>query len=40
MAASDLEPCKDGKLVLEDVYVVCSGFDMSGVTCVTGWTIK
>jgi len=22
------------------VYVVCSDFDMSGVTCVTGWTIK
>ena len=40
MAASDLEPCKDGKLVLEDKYVVCSDFDVSGVTYVTGCTIK
>jgi hypothetical protein len=35
-AVSDLEPCKDGRLVLEDQYVVCSDLNMSGVTYVTG----
>ena len=40
VAASDLEPRKDGRLVLEDKYVVCSDLNMSGVTYVTGWTIK
>jgi len=28
------------KLILDEMYVVCSEFDVSGVTCVTGRTIK
>jgi hypothetical protein len=28
------------KLIFDEMYAMCNEFGMSGVTCVTGWTIN